>query len=370
MVSLAFHKRNSVRLIKGLITLPGVYLPVVYLENVVNNICDSKNNLILIVIMSGRKLMRHLGINKVHHGRSEALMENIESGSVALSFWSPPYFVGKEYEKDETYDSWQKLLKDVIAAHYSVLKPGGFLVVNIADILCFKDEAIPKFQAMNLNNHRSTITREMVIEAKEKHPDFNRDQLAKLLGCSEQTIDRRLNGNNIRGGKYETQTRVKLVGGDLERYAYDAGLYLYDKRIWAKDPAWANSKWTNNSMKAVHEYEDLYIFWKPGQQVINRNKLTPNEWKEWGARGIWFVPSVRSNNDHEAKFPLALASRVVKLYSEEGDIVLDPFMGSGTTAIAAMQHNRNYIGIEKEQKYVLLAEKNIEEANQQYDLAM
>ena len=60
------------------------------------------------------------------------------------------------------------MLREVIHNHYNILKPGGFLVINIADIRCFKDESIPKFQAMNLSLHRSKVTREMVLEAKEK----------------------------------------------------------------------------------------------------------------------------------------------------------------------------------------------------------
>lgn len=300
-----------------------------------------------------------LQINKVHHGLSQDMMPNIKKESVALSFWSPPYFVGKEYEKDATYESWQLMLKQVIQAHYDVLKPGGFMVINIADILCFEDESIPRFQAMNLSLHKVNVTKEMVLEAKEKNPTFNKHQLAELLECSEQTIDRRLNGNNIRGGKYSNQTRVKLVGGSLEDYAYEAGLYLYDKRVWVKDPSWANSRWTSSSLKAVSEYEDIYIFWKPGQQVIDRSKLTSAERKEWASRGVWYIHSVRRNNDHEAKFPLELAQRVVMLFSDKGDLVLDPFMGSGTTALAAVSAGRNFIGIDKEEKYVQLATSNI-----------
>jgi len=288
-------------------------------------------------------------------------MHEIEPEIVALSFWSPPYFLGKDYEKGETFDSWQALLKKVIKCHAPILKPGGFMVINIADILCFKDETIPKFQALNIQKQKCNITKEMVADAKKKHSNFNRYQLAELLGCSEQTIDRRLNGNNIRGGKYETQSRVLLAGGPLEKYAYDAGLYLYDKRVWAKDPAWANSRWTSNTLKAVSEYEDLYVFWKPGQQVIDRKKLTAKEWNEWGLRGIWYINSVRSNKDHEAQFPVELAERVIRLYTDKGDIVLDPFMGSGTTAIASIRMGRKYIGIEKEQKYVDLANKKIED---------
>jgi site-specific DNA-methyltransferase (adenine-specific) len=56
----------------------------------------------------------YLETNKIYLGRSENLMERIEPNSVALSFWSPPYFVGKEYELNETYVSWQEMLKTVI----------------------------------------------------------------------------------------------------------------------------------------------------------------------------------------------------------------------------------------------------------------
>lgn len=288
-------------------------------------------------------------------------MKKIEPNSIDLSLWSPPYFVGKSYEKDATYEDWQALLRDVISHHQTILKPGGFLVINIADILCFEDENIPRIQALNISRQKSKVTREMVLEAKAKHPEYNRYQLAMMLGCSEQTIDRRLNGNNIRGGKYQTQTRVKLVGGELEKYAYEAGLYLYDKRIWVKDPTWANSRWTSNTLKAVHEYEDLYIFWKPGEYTIDRQKLDDKEWREWGARGVWYIRSVRANNCHEAMFPVELAERIIRLYSTEGDIVLDPFMGSGTTGVAALKTGRHYIGIDKEKDYVDLANKRAEE---------
>ena len=300
-----------------------------------------------------------LELNNVYLGRSEKLMKKIEPNSIALSFWSPPYYVGKTYEKEYTFETWKDLLKSVIQCHKDVLKPGGFMVINIADIIVFKDETMPRIQASNPSSHRSPVTTQMVLEAKKLYPTYNRYQLADLLNCSEQTIDRRLHGNNIRGGKKQIQTRVQLVGGFIEKFAYDSGLYLYDKRIWKKDPAWENCKWTTNSLKAVSETEDLYIFWNPGEYTIDRNKLTEREWKEWGYRQIWDIPSVRKNNDHEAKFPIELASRVIRLYSNVGDTVLDPFMGSGTTAIAAILNERNYIGIEKEPIYVDLASKNI-----------
>lgn len=157
-----------------------------------------------------------------------------------------------------------------------------------------------------------------------------------------------------------------MVGGNLEQYAYDAGLFLYDKRIWRKDPAWANCKWTTNTLKAVSETEDLYVFWKPGEYVINRERLTAQEWKDWGYRQIWDIPSVRANDVHPAMFPLELASRVIKLYTDEGETVLDPFLGSGTTAVAAIKLNRKYIGIEKFAQYYEIANAQIQKAHKEY----
>ena len=190
------------------------------------------------------------------------------------------------------------------------------------------------------------------------------------MNCSEQTIDRRLNGNNIRGGRYAVGTHVKLVGGNLEQYAYEAGLFLYDKRIWKKDPAWANCKWTTNTLKAVSESEDLYIFWKPGEYEVNRDRLTPAEWKEWGYRQIWEIASVRANDIHPAMFPIQLAIRVIRLYTDEGDIVLDPFLGSGTTAVAAIKTNRRFIGIEKMKQYYDIANKIIKAAQTDFKCDM
>lgn len=305
--------------------------------------------------------MDFLKPNDIYCGDSRELMRLIEPDSLALSFWSPPYFLGKDYEQGVTYEEWQQMLREVISLHFNILKPGGFMVINIADILAFQDEQMPRIQADNPSNKKCSVTREMVLEAKRQHPDYNRDQLAAFLNCSEQTIDRRLNGNNIRGGKHAVGTHVKLVGGNLEQYAYEAGLYLYDKRIWKKDPAWANSKWTTSTLKAVSETEDLYIFWKPGEYVINRDRLTPSEWKEWGLRQVWEIPSVRANDIHQAMFPVELAYRVIKLYTDEGDIVLDPFMGSGTTALAAIECNRQYIGIELMEQYAQLARKRVDQ---------
>ncbi len=284
--------------------------------------------------------------NRIIAGDARDILKKLPPDRVDLSFWSPPYHVGKSYEKGWTFEDWQGLIRDVIACHARILKPAGFLVVNIADILCFADPAMPKFQADNLNGKKHKVTREDVLKAKQKHPEANRHKLAEILGCSEQTVQRRLENNNVRGGRHQTATRVLLTGGMVTEWAESARLYLYDRRIWHKDPCWANSRWHSTSYRAVDEFEHLYVFWKPGIVSYDRNRLAAAEWAEWGSRAVWKLASVRRNHRHEAEFPESLVERVVRLYSPEDGTVIDPFVGSGTTTAVAKRLGRQWLGID------------------------
>lgn len=299
----------------------------------------------------------------IYQGDAREVHEHVAPESIALSVWSPPYHVGKDYERDMSFVEWKNLLRRTIEAHVQILKPGGFLAINIADILVFRDPDMPRVMAENVSHRkRGDITREKVLETMAAHPNFSRYQIAEILQCSEQTIDRRIKGNNIRGGKYETQTRVKLIGGLLEEYAHDVGLYLYDRRVWVKDAAWENSRWHTMSYRAVDEFEYVYIFWKPGQTKVDKDRLTKQEWIEWGSRAVWYIPSVRANDDHEAKFPVELPKRLIQLLTDPADIVLDCFAGSGTSAVAAVMTDRKFIGVELLSKYVDLANRALRAA--------
>ncbi len=304
----------------------------------------------------------YVQVNNIVWGDSKDVLKHILPNSIACSVWSPPYHVGKQYEVDMSYEEWYTLLQEVICLHYDLLSPGGFMVINIADILCFKDVTMPKIMAENTSRRRVAVTKEEILEAMRVHPGLNRYQLAELFGCSEQTIDRRLKHNNIRGGKYETQTRVKIVGGLIEELALQAGLYLYDRRVWIKDAAWENSRWHSISYRAVDEFEYIYIFWKPGITQVDKKRLTKTEWTQWGSRAVWSIPSVRANNDHEAKFPLELPRRIIRLFTKPDDIVLDCFVGSGTSAVAAILEGRRYIGIDNQELYAKMAREACDKA--------
>lgn len=303
--------------------------------------------------------IQYLQTNEVYLGDALELLTHIRPNSIALSIWSPPYFVGKQYESHLTFEEWKSLLQTVIKLHFPIIRPGGFLVINIADILCFKDPTMPRVQAEAVDRRRCPVTREDVLKAIAEHPDYNRYRVAALLGCSEQTVDRRLHGNNIRGGKYATQTRVKIVGGLVEEWGKQAGFYLYDRRIWVKDPAWENDPWSTLSYRSIDEFEYLYFLWKPGITKFRRSRLSREQWTEWGSRAVWRFPSVRKNDEHEAQFPIELPRRVIRLLTDQGDTVLDCFLGSGTTAVAAILENRQFIGVEIQEKYAALARSRI-----------
>lgn len=288
-------------------------------------------------------------------GDCRDVLRDIGEGTVPLSVWSPPYHVGKPYETGQTYDEWVSLISDAISLNSRVLVPGGFMAVNVNDILCFPDPSMPRVMADVVSGKRSPVTRGDVLRAMESNPGASRRRIAEILGCSDQTVQRRLEGNNARGGKYEVPTRIHLVGDVLVEAASRVGMYLYDRRVWAKDPAWANSRWVSGSYRSVDDFEYVYMFWKPGVTKVDRNRLTAREWSEWGSRGVWDIPSVRRNDDHPAKFPEELPSRLIRMFTDPGDTVLDCFVGSGTTAVAARRLGRRFIGIDLDPGYCDLA---------------
>ena len=263
---------------------------------------------------------------------------------------------------DMTFDDWQSLVSSVVMKHARIIRTGGFLVVNIGDIMCFPDPEMPRFQANNVRGKTHGFTLEDVLEMKRANPDANRYELANKLGCSEQTVQWRLEGNNARGGKNGVSTKMVLTGCMLTEWAANAGFYLYDQRVWHKDSCWANSRWHSSSYRSVDEFEHIYVFWQPGVVEYDRERINSQEWSEWGSRGVWRIRSVRRNYRHEAEFPEELASRVIRLFSPPGGVVIDPFVGSGTTTAVAKKLGRQWLGIDSDSNSVRLAERRTNES--------
>jgi len=236
-------------------------------------------------------------INKVYC-KSSVKMEELPNNSIHLVVTSPPYNVKKEYDSDFSLEEYRKLLTDVFSETYKKLVVGGRLCVNIANV--GRKPYIP------LHSY--------LIEDMRK------------LG-------------------------YLMRGEIIWNKAASAGTSM----------AWGSWKSAANPvLRDLHEY--ILIFSKENFSRNAENKkstISRDEFLEY-TKSIWTFPSASAKSvGHPAPFPRELPERLIKLFTFENDIVLDPFCGSGTTCIAAVKNNRRYIGYDNERKYVTLANKRI-----------
>jgi len=246
-------------------------------------------------------------LNKIYCGDSRN-MDKIEDSCVHLTVTSPPYYVGKKYESYlATIEDYYQMLHDVFSEVARITVPGGKIVINMGDIAV---------------------------------------------------------GSQYNEGFPEEIQVMHRITADLR--TTDA--YLYARYIWEKDDPWANSSHVSFHNKLQHaEYRALpaweYVFvYRKGKKA--RSDKSPadgrwidkhTQWKKW-VHGVWKIRSVQDNEYHEAMFPEELVRRCILMYSFDYDVVFDPFIGSGTTAVTAKKLNRKYLGYELSPKYVKMAE--------------
>jgi len=249
-------------------------------------------------------------IDVIHNGDCRN-MDKIEDNTIHLTVGSPPYAVNKDYESYiKSLEEHFQLLYDAYKEVVRVTVPGGKICINVGDIAV---------------------------------------------------------GSNYNGGfPEEIMVIPKLID-----YLRTLDTYLYARIIWEKDDPWANSSHVSFHSKVQHaEYRVLpaweYMFvFRKGKVSRTDKSVADGRWvdkkEEWGhwVHGIWKIRSVQRNDIHEAMFPEELARRCIKLYSFPGDIVLDNWMGSGTTAIVAKKLQRHYVGYELKKEYVDLANGKI-----------
>jgi len=242
-------------------------------------------------------------LNRLYCKSSET-MDEVPDNSVHLMITSPPYNVGKEYDDDLTLDEYLELLTSVFRESYNKLVTGGRACINIANI--GRKPYIPLHA--------------MVIE-------------------------------------------IMLDLGFLMR-----GEIIWDKSTSAGGScAWGS--WMSASNPVLRDYHEYILVFSKESYSKNksqekRDTITHDDFIQW-TQSIWTFPAVNAKKiGHPAPFPIELPHRLINLYSYENDVVLDPFCGSGTTAIAAIQNNRNYIGYDIKEEYIDLAKKRI--ANQKF----
>ena len=156
------------------------------------------------------------------------------------------------------------------------------------------------------------------------------------------------------------------VGADLTTIAKKIGYKYHSTIIWnegniSRRTAWGS--WISASAPYVIAPVELIVVlykkdWKKNEK--KESDITRQEFMDW-TNGLWTFSgqSKKGAGGHPAPFPIELPKRCIKLFSFVGDIVLDPFMGSGSTLIAAASNNRKSIGIDVDKEYCLIAKKRI-----------
>jgi len=239
-------------------------------------------------------------INKIFCKSSER-MEELPDNSIHLMVTSPPYNVGKEYDENLSLQEYRNFLIRVWKEVYRVLVPGGRACINIA----------------NLGRKPYIPLHAFIIEDMQK------------IGF--------------------------LMRGEI---IWNKGSTASPSTAWG---SWLSAK--NPVLRDIHEY--ILVFSKDTFTRANHNNeratISKEEFLEL-TKSIWtFGAESAKKIGHPAPFPVELPLRCIKLYTFENDIVLDPFMGSGTTAVAALMTNRKFIGYDVDKNYVKLAEKRISE---------
>ena len=235
--------------------------------------------------------------DEIFHKSSEDMQE-LENNCVSLTITSPPYNIGKDSDLDLSDNEYWKMMKNIFLETFRVTESGGRVVVNVANL------------------------------GRKPYIPFS---------------------------KYFTELLI------------DIGFIMRGEIIWQKSKgANANFAWgswlsaSNPVIRDIHEYclvfsKDSFKKSSKGESTIEKEEFMES------TLSIWNINPARAKKiGHPAPFPVELPQKFINLYSYKDDLILDPFIGSGTTAIAAKNLNRNFVGYEIEQEYINIAINRLE----------
>ena len=235
--------------------------------------------------------------DEIFHKSSEDMQE-LENNCVSLTITSPPYNIGKDSDLDLSDNEYWKMMKNIFLETFRVTESGGRVVVNVANL------------------------------GRKPYIPFS---------------------------KYFTELLI------------DIGFIMRGEIIWQKSKgANANFAWgswlsaSNPVIRDIHEYclvfsKDSFKKSSKGESTIEKEEFMES------TLSIWNINPARAKKiGHPAPFPVELPQKFINLYSYKGDLILDPFIGSGTTAIAAKNLKRNFVGYEIEKEYIDIANNRLE----------
>ncbi len=231
-------------------------------------------------------------------------MHELPDASVHMMVTSPPYNAGKEYDQNLKLDEYLAMLRRVWAETLRVLVPGGRACINVANL--GRKPYIPL------------------------HAFIISDMLS--LGY--------------------------LMRGEV---IWDKAASSSSSTAWG---SWRSA--SNPTLRDVHEY--ILVFSKGSfarpKPAGRKNTISKDAFLQ-NSKSVWTFPAVSAKRiGHPAPFPQELPQRLIELYTYTSEVVLDPFMGSGQTALAALETKRVYVGYETNKNYIKLAEKRVQERSQ------
>lgn len=277
-----------------------------------------------------------LEINKIHNINCFNGLDSLDDESIDCVITSPPYWALRDYGTDsqigleKTADEFVDKLMVLFDKIHRVLKPTGTCFVNIGDTYAGSGKG-----AWDGRNEETDRSKESFTF--DKKPDIDEDVNPKSL----MMIPERFAIEMIKSLKWTLRNQI----------------------IWHKP----NVKPETVKDRFTRDYEPIFFFVKNKKYTFNQQLEDSADGKKRNKRTVWSINTGQYEGAHTAVFPPELLRSPIDAGCPKGGIVLDPFMGSGTTAAVAKEMGRNFIGFELNPEYVKLAEERLADVTEQLE---
>lgn len=298
-------------------------------------------------------------LNKIHNYDALSGLKMLDDNSVDCIVTSPPYYKLRDYHHDnqlgqeETVHEYIDKLIEIMGECYRVLKKDGTLFVVISD---------------TFNGNKKGKTDAKIVYVKDQTVKKKQDKIMykSLLGVPSRFDIRMIDSGWVKRNEIIWHKPNAMPSSVVDNFTLDyEKVFFYTKepkyyfnqlREAMKTEYITQSRTTKTSIKIVKKQDGLG---KASQTGFN-DRYQPPKHLMRNMRSVWSINTEPSNIEHFAMFPKQLVERLIDAGCKVGGVVLDPFMGSGTTAIVAKMKNRDYIGFEINKEYCDKANYRVE----------